>query len=416
MNYIGSKFSLLPDIERVLDTSGVPASGIALDLFAGTGVVAQFLKRRGHVAYSNDWQYYSYLTCVANIEHSELPQFRALVGDKYWRSRIGNRPSGSRLPVFSTEMVESASPDSPAAQVLSYLREVPGESGTFYQTYCEGGACGRLYFSNENGLRIQAIRDHVENWSRAKLITQQERAWLVASLLEGADRVANTASVYGAYLKHVKRSAQNPLKLCMPMPVASPHSEGQHRAFCEDSEHLLRELSDAHLTLVYIDPPYNSRQYNANYHILETIARWDLDQFEPKGVTGLRNSRENRSDYCSKPKVLAAFRRLLSLMNTDHVLFSYSNEGLVSKQELEAMFHDYCCDVRFEELPYKRFRADNDGENRVYKGDFTMEYLILGSFGRARGAESTIERRASTLPCLCNRSPVPVGILPDAVG
>lgn len=358
MNYIGSKFSLLPDIERVLNTNGVPASGIALDLFAGTGIVAQFLKQRGHHVYANDWQHYSYLTCVAYIEHNELPKFEALLSDNYWGSQIRSC--------------------SGASQVLSYLDQLPGEPGLFYQTYCEGGECGRLYFSKNNGLKIQAIRNQIQSWSQDQLITQGEKAWLIASLLEGADRVANTASVYGAYLKQVKRSAQKPLQLRVPIPVPSPHNAEHHRAFCMDSESLLQKLSETRLKLVYIDPPYNSRQYNANYHILETIARWDLNEIEPKGITGLRSSRENRSDYCRKPRALYAFQKLFSLLNTDYVLFSYSSEGLVTKQELETLFNEYCSTVRFEEIPYRRFRADNDGENRVYKGDTTTEYLILG--------------------------------------
>jgi adenine-specific DNA-methyltransferase len=384
MNYIGSKFSLLPDIKRVIDAAGVPPSGIALDLFAGTGVVAQLLKKRGHVAYANDWQYYSYLTCVAFLEHNQIPQFHALLADKYWGARIQDCPLLPSLPVCLARTSKPTISRSPAAQLLSYLSQIPGKSGIFCQTYCEGGDCGRLYFSKDNGARIQAIRDQVGIWSQQHLLDDRECAWIIASLLEGADRVANTASVYGAYLKHLKQSAKKPLQLYSPVPVSSDHPETGHRAFCENSEQLLHALKDTRLRLVYIDPPYNSRQYNANYHILETIARWDLDQLQPRGVTGLRKSGENRSDYCRKPKVLAAFRRLLGAINADYVLFSYSNEGLVSRHELEAMFCDHCSTVRFEEIPYRRFRADSDGEGRVYRGDSTLEYLILGELkGRA---------------------------------
>lgn len=379
MNYIGSKYSLLPDIERVLDTSSVPSSGIALDLFAGTGVVAQFLKKRGYITYANDWQRYSQLACVAYLEHNALPQFSRLIDDGQWGSEIADCPVVPRsLPVCSIAPATPAVYDSAAARVLAYLSRSPGSPGAFYDAYCEGGTAGRQYFSEENGLRIQAVRDQVEAWSRDQLISSREEAWLVASLLEGADRVANTASVYGAYLKHIKRSAQKPLQLCLLVPAPSIHQSEDHRAFCLDGEHLLRELQRTRLRLVYLDPPYNSRQYNANYHILETIARWDLDQFEPRGVTGLRGAAENRSRYCLKTQVLTGFRSLLSLMNADYVLFSYSDEGLVSRQELDGLFRDHCDTVRFEEIAYRRFRADSDGEDRVYKGDSTTEYLILG--------------------------------------
>lgn len=210
------------------------------------------------------------------------------------------------------------------------------------------------------------------------MVSPEEKAWLVACLLEAADKVANTASVYGAYLKHIKRSAQKPLHLRPLTPTPSCHPASVHQTFCSDAEQLLRALAGTRFELVYVDPPYNSRQYNANYHLLETIARWDLDKFEPRGLTGLRNAKENRSRYCLKSKVLEGFRRLLALMNTEYVLFSYNDEGLASREDLEDLFSSTCMSVKFEEIPYKRFRADMDHENRIYKGNTTVEYLILG--------------------------------------
>lgn len=394
MNYIGSKFSLLPDIERVLDMHNVPATGIALDLFAGTGVVAQLLKKRGHIAYANDWQCYSYSMCVAFLEHNALPEFGTLLSDGYWRKRIEYCPLVLSLPGCPAGC-PSLDFDSPVAQVLSYLSQLPGKTGAFYNSYCEGGKSGRLYFSECNGLRIQSIRDQIELWGQEQFITPKEKLWLVASLIEGADRVANTASVYGAYLKRIKSTAQKPLRLYVMNPVSSVHDEPDHRAFCMDSEALLSSLNGTRPRLVYIDPPYNMRQYNANYHILETLARWDLDCFEPTGVTGLRSNKENRSDYCSRRNVEKSFRALFGLLNAEYVLFSYNNEGLVSRESLEAMFLDYCDDVHFEEIAYRRFRADNDGDNRVYKGDSTTEFLVLGK--PKLYASRTIEREQDSL-------------------
>ena len=400
MNYIGSKYSLLPDIRRVLDEAGVPKSGIALDLFAGTGVVAQYLKERGHITYANDWQHYSYLTCIAYLEHNGLPGFHTLFCDAKWEARIRDAEPQS-VPACSAGVAKVIPADTAAARVLSFLHQLPGSQGLFYQVYCEGGSAGRQYFSDANGRKIQAIRDQIEHWGHRGLISREERAWLIASLLEGADRVANTASVYGAYLKHIKRSAQKPIQLYAPVPPTSPKSTNGHRAFCQDSEALLDRLNEIPLRLVYIDPPYNSRQYCANYHILETLARWDLDQLKPRGVTGLRASSENRSDYCLKPKVLAAFDRLLSRANAEYVLFSYNNEGLISRRDLEGVFRDHCCAVDFEDIPYRRFRADIDGENRAYKGDSTTEYLILGRFAD-RGAVTSPSRCMSTTHPACS--------------
>lgn len=377
MNYIGSKLSLLPEIERILDENGIKPTGTALDLFAGTSVVAQFLKKRGHTVYANDWQRYSYLTSVAYIECGSMPEFAGLFKDKYWAKVIKSSPPIA-FQIRSINGRNTTSIDSPASKVLSHLSQLCGKTGEFHATYCEGGQAGRLYFSEENGLRIQAIRDQIEHWHSEGLINERENAWLVACLIEGADQAANTASVYGAYLKRVKTKAQKPLQLYALDPVPSTNLESEHKAFCEDGETLLRQLSSTRLQLVYIDPPYNARQYNANYHILETIARWDMGSFEPKGITGLRKHTVNRSSYCSKAKAEQSFRTLLAAANAEYVLFSYNNEGLVGKESLQAMFEEYCSEVIFEAIQYKRFRADNDGENRVYKGNSTVEYLILG--------------------------------------
>lgn len=385
MNYIGSKYSLLANIERALDAHGVPRSGVALDLFSGTGTVAQFLKRRGHIAYANDWQAYSYATCVALLRHNEPPEFQRLRDHPKWGPELQHRQAAPESPGLTGRLPLGDIEVSPAELVLGFLSSIPGSRGPFYEAYCEGGAAGRLYFSWENGMRIQAVRDRIEFWGKQGLLTDDEKAWLTACLIEAADKVANTASVYGAFLKHIKASAQRPLPLACLEPVPSKHPRTAHRVFCADAGELASSLADTRLSLVYIDPPYNSRQYNANYHILETIARWDVGDFEPRGVTGLRPRGDKRSPFCLRGHAEKAFDSLLGRLNAQYVLFSYNNEGLVPKAALERMFGEHCTWCQFTEIPYKRFRADVDKDNRVYSSDQTVEYLILGAL-KQRGA------------------------------
>jgi adenine-specific DNA-methyltransferase len=378
MNYIGSKYSLLTKIESTLDAHQVPKDGIALDLFAGTAAVAQFLKSRGHVAYANDWQYYSYVTSIAFIEHNTFPTFDTLLADSFWGKRIRSAPVGKEIMTYSILERKPLLGNPSCAQVLRYLDQLPGKSGAFFDTYCYGGKAGRMYYSQDNGLRIQAIRDEIEVWNSDGLISSKERAWLVACLIEAADRIANTASVYGAYLKHIKKSAQKPLALVALQPIASAHPASRHRAFCEDGVELLNRFSPGQLRLIYVDPPYNHRQYAANYHILETIAQWDLDQFAPRGVTGLRDPEEQRSAYCIRSTVEEAFRQLFERINSEYLLFSYNNEGLLTREQLLGLFEEFCTDIHLAQIKFKRFRADTDHENRVYKGNHTHEFLILG--------------------------------------
>src|SRR5690606_4557620 len=124
---------------------------------------------------------------------------------------------------------------------------------------------------------------------------------LITSLLEAADAVANTASVYGAFLKHLKKSAQKDIRLEIPNYVLN---EADHEVFNEDANMLIEKVEG---DILYMDPPYNHRQYGANYHLLNTIAKYD--EFIPSGKTGLREY--ERSAWCMRGKVADVFEDLI---------------------------------------------------------------------------------------------------------
>ncbi|MFC1616618.1 DNA adenine methylase [Candidatus Margulisiibacteriota bacterium] len=338
MNYIGSKLSLLEHIKDILRKHQVPLDGIALDLFTGTSIVAQLFKSLGYQTYANDWQYYAYLLSFAYISLNKSP-------DK---------------------------------SKLNYLNKLPGKSGPFYEAYAEGGKAKRLYFSKQNGLKIQAIRDQIFTWQVNKEISLEENNWLIACLLQASDKVANTASVYGAHLKHLKKPAQKDLILKAITPISSTWPKSKHKTFCTESVSLVQSLKNVPL-ITYIDPPYNHRQYSANYHILETIAFWDLDKFTPRGVTGLRSDTNQQSPYCLKTQAYPAFDKLFSYIKSPYLLFSYNNEGILSEKQLSDLFNKYFIKIDFQKINYQRFRADQDKINRKYKAEKTQEFLILCS-------------------------------------
>ncbi len=382
MNYIGSKYSLLTEIEQILADNEVPDDGVALDLFTGTAAVAQFLKKRGHVVYANDWQSFSYATAYAFLKFNTLPRFTLLFRQQKWAGEIAATGRNRSVKSYAIDR-NAARARGHAADVIQYLNGLPGKQGRFYHNYCEGGRAGRKYFSSDNGQRIQAIRDQVGDWTRAGLVTRPEMLWLAACLIEAADRVANTASVYGAYLKHLKKSACKPLALMALRPMASSHPGSRHKVTCDDGLVLLRKQSKKTDVLTYIDPPYNHRQYASNYHILETICKWDLESFEPRGATGLRAASENRSDFCMRSRARGAFDRLLANVKSRFVLFSYNDEGLLSQRQLVQLFEKHYREVDFRRLKYQRFRADLDSETRRYKRDDTREFLILAKRKRS---------------------------------
>jgi len=149
-------------------------------------------------------------------------------------------------------------------------------------------------------------------------------------------------------------------------PAAFDLNEADHEVFNLDANRLIAEIEG---DILYMDPPYNHRQYGANYHLLNTIARYD--EFQPAGKTGLRSY--ERSRWCIKNQVAAVCEDLISKAKFKHIFLSYNNEGLMSLDEVLRIMSKY---GRYEliEQPYQRFKADKT-ENRNHKATSTIEYL-----------------------------------------
>ncbi len=328
MNYIGSKHKLSSFLkESILEVVGENISQFVFcDLFAGTGIVGRTFKPLVKKVIANDVEFYSY---VLN------------------RNYIGN---SSKLKIEN---------------LIDKLNALEGVEGFIYSNYCEGGEENRLYFSAENGKKIDAIRLQIEQWKNDGQLSDDAYFYLLASLIESADKVANTASVYGAYLKKLKKTAQKELIL---KPANFEISKNKHQVFNEDSNQLIKSLKG---DVLYLDPPYNARQYGSNYHLLNTIAKYDV--FEPKGKTGLRTY--YRSDYCKTNQVLNSFEELIKNANFKFIFLSYNNEGLMSENEVRSIMMKYG-KYSLKTINYQRFKADKT-ENRNHKATETVEYLHI---------------------------------------
>ncbi len=349
MNYIGSKKTLLPFLEEVIYQI-VPSKAFTLiDLFAGTGAVGQHFKKNGHTIIANDLQYYSYVLNKNYIENSHTLTFKKLE---------------KQLPTL--QRVHEAKR---AEWVCNYLDTLEGEEGFIYQNYCLGGTQGkefeRQYFSDENGKKVDTLRKQIENWKNTQAINAQEYYFLLTTLLENIDKVANTASVYGAFLKHLKKSAQKPFLMA---PAYFEYSTQPHQVFNQPAEQLIHQVK---AEVLYLDPPYNHRQYAPNYHLLETIARFDAPTL--KGKTGLRDYSNQISQFAQKKAVKAAFEYLISHAQAQYIFLSYNNEGLLSLEDIKQIMSKRG-KYGFITKNYQRFKADRD-ENRQHIANSVEEYL-----------------------------------------
>jgi adenine-specific DNA-methyltransferase len=196
---------------------------------------------------------------------------------------------------------------------------------------------------------------------------------LLAAIIEGADKVANTAGVYAAYIKKWQPNALRPFNIMAELPVASRARSVAHQA---DAIQVAASLGP--IDVLYVDPPYNSRQYAGYYHVPELIARgWFDDAVVLRGKTGLIADRQQRSAWCSRRYAPGALRDLLAATGARHVLVSYNSEGVIEDREFRDILREASIDgrVRRSTLRYKRYRADSDREGRRYKADEVTELL-----------------------------------------
>ena len=327
MNYIGSKLSLKSFIkDTILSISKIDSENkVFADLFAGTGVIGSEFKKMGYKVIANDIQHYSYILNKHFIEN--------------------NNP-------MNIELIE-------------HLNSLEGKEGFIYNNYCMGSGSERNYFSDFNGKKCDAIRQELEKLYKNKEIDEHQYNYFLASLINSIDKHANTASVYGAFLKSLKKRAEKNFKLEL-LPIIDGNKDG--KVYNEDINILIKEIKG---DILYLDPPYNARQYSANYHLLETISKYDNPII--KGKTGLRDYSNQKSKFCSKLQVNQVFEELISDADFKYIFLSYNDEGLMSLETIKKIMEKYGKYQCFT-TDYKRFRADKE-ENRNHKKSSTVEYL-----------------------------------------
>lgn len=315
MRYIGSKNRILDFIdETITNTYGDYSNSTVADLFSGTACVGELFKKRGARVISNDYMYFSYALQVAKIKSNELP-------NEYDKT-------------------------------LDYLNSLPGVEGFFFQQYTLSGHGNRNYFWEENAKKIDAICIYLMEAREKGKITDDEFYHYKASLIDAVTRVSNTSGTYGSFLKIDDNRKYKPILLERINVVDNGKN---NESFCEDITEVIQHVNGE---ILYLDPPYNNRQYPPYYHILETATLYDNPAIY--GKTGRRPYEEKLSPLCMKDRAIETMVDIVNRAQFEHVYISYSTDGIMPYDELcEELLQLGTVEVFYK--PYRRYKANSNG-------------------------------------------------------
>lgn len=299
--YLGSKNRLLKFLERVILQNTSNKIGVFVDIFSGTGVVANYFRKFSKRIIANDILYSNFV-----------------INKVFLNSTKRN---------VSIQKIEGLIHD------LNKLKPL--------KDYCYKNF-GGTYFTKENASYIDAVREKIEELKNQKKITSQEYYVLLTSLLFALDKVSNTVGQYDAFLKHIgnqsydrrgKHLVDSNVYKKIELKVPIINFDGDNSVFNEDANNLIRKIK---CDVLYLDPPYNHRQYIDSYHILENVIRWEKPPVYGKTR---KFERDNlKSKYSQRAHATYAFEDLINNANCKHIFLSYNNEGIIPDSEITRIF------------------------------------------------------------------------------
>ena len=198
------------------------------------------------------------------------------------------------------------------------------QKGFIFKNYSPGGKEDRKYLSKENASIIDGLRINFEKWSSEKKINDLEYFYLVSLLIEATPFVSNIAGTYGAYLKNWDKRSYKKIEL-NPLNIID---NKKNKSYNQDCNELIKKIEG---DILYLDPPYNSRQYLPNYHLLETIAKYDNPLI--RGKTGIREYKNQKSNFCNKTFAEDALESLIENANFKYIILSYNSEGIITEKK-----------------------------------------------------------------------------------
>ena len=353
--YIGNKRKLLPLIHEAINATGL-ADGTFFDVFAGSGVVSRLAKTMGFRVIANDWEPYAEKINQAYIATNITPEFICFGG------------------------IEKA---------VAALNALEGVRGYIASRYCPSDdeaydtETERMFYTQQNGRRIDAIREQILEWRNAGKLNGREEALLLASLIYQASYCSNTSGVFkgfhrgwGGATKTAWYRIRSVLTLSAPILF---NNNLENEVLREDASLVAKKVE---CDIAYLDPPYNQHQYGSNYHLLNTVALWDKpaipelisnDGRRDKAAIRMDWRTERRSAYCYKSEATSEFTGLIGRLNANWILVSYSTEGIIPVEDLLSILGERG-ELSVVVKNYKRYRVSSQ---RPSPKQHTTEFVAI---------------------------------------
>lgn len=367
--YIGNKRKLLWLIASAIEQTGI-RSGTFADFFAGSSVVARLAKTLGFRVLANDWEPYAKVISHCYIECNAVPEFARLGG-----------------PERTFTLLNSVAPSE--GYIATHL--CPQDDDHPDHT------TERMFFTHANGSKIDAMREQIQAWEQAGLLTAADQAVLLAAMMYAVSYVSNTSGVFKGFHRGWGGNTQTALyrilsNIELRLPVFCDNGQ-DNRSYRMDAQLLAAELrkTGSPLDIAYLDPPYNQHPYGSNYHVLNTVALWDKPELSPsisgrdKAAIRLDWRTERRSAYNHQGAALQAYDSLLRTIQARYILTSYSTDGNIPLQEMLRCATQRGA-ISCVKNAYKRYRVSSQ---RMSLKPMNVEFvLIIDSAGRSTARDA----------------------------
>lgn len=363
--YIGNKRKLLPLIYSAMENTGLELkSGLKFfDVFSGSGVVSRFAKSLDFEIFSNDWEYYANVLAKGYVEANASDIEKIFGSEEKFLEKL-------------KEINQLKNPTSDKQYIAKFYAPKEFDAGLVnFKTE-------RLFYTRQNALSIDKIRNYIEeNFNDSE--SEKAKNILLANLIYEAATHTNTSGVFKAFHKGFGGHGKDALKrilaeIKLSKPILIDSTQPVH-IFQENANELVKKIKG--IDIAYLDPPYNQHQYGSNYHLLNTIAKWDKIpaplELNSKGVlkekAAIRHDWVNtKSDYCYREIAEKSFSELIENIDAKHILISYSTDGIIPFEKMR----EICTKKGRLTIVTNEYSTYKGGKRSVTRQNTNIEFIL----------------------------------------